>query len=83
MPVEDLPLKSMIEVLETMAAQNNRSQDAVSSALDPGVEGPNMRVTKVREGLVFTIGGPGMFDPMSADIKPPVRTELERLVPTN
>lgn len=81
MPVHDPPLKSMIEILETMAVKDNREQTKISSSTDPGLDGPHVRVTKIREGIVFTIGGPSTFDPFSAEIKPPTRAQIEKLVP--
>ncbi|MCP3905460.1 MAG: OmpA family protein [Planctomycetes bacterium] len=79
MPVPDPPLKSLVEVLETMAQQNDMEQVQNSQNEDPGVRGRHMRVTRIREGIVFTIGGPSTFDALSADVKDDVRAELERL----
>lgn len=78
LPVDDPPLKSVIEQLEEMAVRNYENT-RISNAQDPGVEGPQMRVTKVREGIVFTIGGPSTFDEFSAEIKPAVREQIEKL----
>jgi chemotaxis protein MotB len=79
LPVDDPPLRSLVEVLETMALKNDREQVNVSSNQEPGIDGPQMRVTKIREGIVFTIGGPSTFDPLSAEVKESVRAELEQL----
>lgn len=81
MPVEDLPLKSMIEVLETMALKSEGDVAKVSAAQDPGIDGPKARVTRVRDGLVFTIGGQSSFDPLSAELKPAVREQILQLAP--
>ena len=81
LPVDDPPLKSMVEVLEKMAVKNNQDKTKVSRNVEPGVDGPHMRVTKIREGIMFTIGGPGMFDPASAELKPSVVAEIRKLVP--
>jgi chemotaxis protein MotB len=78
LPVDDPPLRSIIEQLEFMALKNQPETND-SRSPDRGVDGPHMRVTRVREGLVFTIGGPSTFDEGSASIKPEVRGELERL----
>jgi len=78
LPVDDPPLKSVIEQLEQMAVRNYENTK-ISNAQDPGVEGPQLRVTKVREGIVFTIGGPSTFDQFSAQIKPAVREQIEKL----
>ena len=78
LPTDDIPLKSMIEVLEYMAlktySESNVSQNDVA-----GMDGPQMRVTSVRDGLAFVIGGPSTFDEGSAEVKPEVRAELAKL----
>ena len=79
LPVDDPPLKSMIEVLESMAVKNNYEENKVSSSQDRGIDGPQMRVTKIREGIVFTIGGPSTFDPCSAEVKEAVQAEIREL----
>lgn len=81
LPVDDPPLRSMIEVLETMAKKEDNDQSKVSRNQDPGIDGPQMRVTRIREGIVFTIGGPSSFEPYSAEIKPAVREEIRKLAP--
>ena len=79
LPVDDPPLQSLVDVLESMAQKNNRDQNRVSSSQDPGLDGPQMRVTKIREGIVFTIGGPSTFDPFSAQVKDAVQAEIREL----
>lgn len=80
MPVDDPPLKSIIEQMELMAVRNYRDT-TVSQNDAPGMEGPQVRVTRVREGIMFTIGGPSMFEPLSAEVKPRVLEEILRIVP--
>lgn len=79
LPVNDPPLRSLVEVLETMAIKSDHEQLNVSASQDPGIDGPQMRVTKIREGIVFTIGGPSTFDPLSAEVKDAVKAELKKL----
>ena len=79
MPVPDPPLKSLVEVLETMAVENNNSEENVSQSREEGVDGKQMRVTRIREGIVFTLGGPSMFDPLSAEVKENVKEEIRKL----
>lgn len=79
LPVNDPPLRSLVEVLETMAVKSDNEQLNVSANQDPGIDGPQMRVTKIREGIVFTIGGPSTFDPLSAEVKDAVKAELKKL----
>lgn len=77
-PVNDTPLRSMIEKLEDMAMRVYEKSSA-SQADDPGLSGTHVRVSQMREGIIFTIGGPSTFDELSADIKPEVRAQIEKL----
>jgi chemotaxis protein MotB len=79
MPVPDPPLRSLVEILEQMAVENENEEDLVSETRDPGVDGDHVRVTRIREGIVFTIGGPSTFEPLSAEVNPAVRADLEKL----
>lgn len=78
LPVDNPPLRSIIEQLEKMSLKN-MEDSRISQSDSPGIDGPRMRVTKVREGIVFTIGGATGFDELSASIKPEVRAELQKL----
>lgn len=80
-PVDDPPLRSMIEAMEAAALRSTRETTRVSQNTDPGVDGSHARVTRIREGVVFTTGGPQAFDELSAKLKPGVRREIEQLVP--
>jgi flagellar motor protein MotB len=76
--VDETPLRSLIAQLEQLALNNFQEGD---TAGDPGagVQGVHISVTSLEDGIVFTIGGPSTFDEMSADIKPAVARELEKL----
>jgi chemotaxis protein MotB len=78
LPIDDPPVRSIVEQLENMAIKQYQGTKNSQSPIE-SIEGPHMRVKKIREGLMFTIGGPASFDEMSAEIKPPVREELEKL----
>ena len=78
LPVKDPPLRSIIEQLEQLSLKENEDTN-VSQSPTKSIEGAHTRVRKIREGLVFTIGGPSIFDEGSAEIKPEVRMELEKL----
>lgn len=80
-PVDDPPLRSLIETLETVAVQTKRERTTVSANVEPGVDGPNIRVTRVRDGIVFAVGGPSVFEPFSAEVRAETRAEIERLIP--
>ena len=78
LPTDDIPLKSMVEVLESMALRTY-SETKISQNDTRGMDGPNMRVKSVRDGIAFVIGGPSTFDEFSAEVKPAVRDELKKL----
>ena len=78
LPVEDVALRSLIIQLEQLAKsrhQANESSDSVQNSID----GTHTRVTSIRDGVLFTIGGPSTFDEFSAEVKPTVREELAKL----
>jgi len=78
LPLDNPPLRSIVEQLEKMALKNYEDTK-ISQSDTPGIDGPQMRVTKVREGIVFTIGGPSIFDEASADVSDHARRELQKL----
>jgi chemotaxis protein MotB len=78
LPIDNPPLRSIIEQLEKMALKNYEDTKISQSDVQ-GIDGPQLRVTKVREGIVFTLGGPSIFDEASADISDRARMELEKL----
>lgn len=78
LPIDDIPLKSMIEVMESMALKSY-NDTKISQNDVRGMDGPHMRVKSVRDGIAFIIGGPSTFDEFSAEIKESVRAELEQL----
>lgn len=79
LPVDDPPVRSIIEQLEEMMTVKQHPEVNSSVTSTNSITGQRMRVRKLREGVVFTIGGPSMFDEFSAEIKPPVRLEIEKL----
>ncbi len=79
LPINDPPVRSIIEQLEQMAIKRYKDVKSSQSPSD-SIEGVHTRVKKIREGIVFTIGGPSTFDEGSAEVKPAVRIELEKLV---
>ena len=79
LPIDDPPVTSIIEKLEEMMVAMQEKEDRNSQTSTNSIDGTRMRVRKLREGVVFTIGGPSTFDEFSADIKPSVRLEIEKL----
>ncbi len=78
LPIDDPPLKSIIEQLET-AAMRNLKDSRISQNDVPGMDGPQMRVTKVRDGIIFAIGGPSTFEEFSAEVSDEARQQLAKL----
>ncbi len=78
LPTDDIPARSMIEILESMATPTAGDVSATSRSRDDGMEGPNASVTRVAEGVQFTIGGVGLFALHSADVTETGRMELAR-----
>jgi chemotaxis protein MotB len=78
LPVDDPPLKSMIESLEQISrAQMKEKQLSQTSA--QGVKGRRPQVTRVNEGMMFTIGGALMFENGSATLLESAKPELFRV----
>ncbi|MHC4210074.1 MAG: OmpA/MotB family protein [Planctomycetota bacterium] len=78
LPIDDPPVRSIVEQLENMAVKQYEGAKSSQSPVE-SLEGAFTRVKKVRDGLMFTIGGPASFDELSAEIKPSVRRELDKL----
>ncbi|GAB4553714.1 MAG: OmpA family protein [Phycisphaerales bacterium] len=78
MPTDDPPMRSMIELLENIAAQQAQ-QTKVSQAQDRGIKGKQTKVSRVHDGLMFTVGGSLTFEPLSAELKPEAKEELRKI----
>ncbi|MEQ9616910.1 MAG: OmpA family protein [Phycisphaerales bacterium] len=78
LPTDDPPLRSMIEILEAMAQQHFK-KSKVSHSDERGITGKRTRVSRVHDGMMFTIGGNITFDPGSAELKDNARAELEKI----
>ena len=78
MPTDDPPLRSMIQLMEELA-QKSRENSKVSESDTQGVTGKRTRVTKVQEGMMFTIGGHLTFAPGSAVLRDEAKDELLRV----
>jgi len=78
LPINDPPVRSIIEQLEQMAIKQYEDTKTARSPVD-SVDGAFVRVKKIRDGTLFTIGGPATFDEFSAEVKPAIRAELKKL----
>jgi len=78
MPTDDPPLRSMIQLMEELAMKSQR-ETKVSESETRGISGKQTRVTKVQEGMMFTIGGHLTFSPGSAVLREEAKEELLRV----
>ena len=76
----DDPSMSFVELAEEMS-RTVRREPKRSQTTDPGQDGPNREVTRVREGRMFTVGGRVMFEPGSAQLTPDAIDSLRSLLP--
>lgn len=76
-PTRNAPTVSLIQQLETI-----RIPDRIRNrgdAEDPGIEGRDTRISKVREGIEIAIGGQVTFDRFSDQLKPEAKGLLQAL----
>jgi len=78
LPINDPPVRSIIEQLEEMAIKQYEENKTARSPVD-SVDGAFVRVKKIRDGTMFTLGGPAVFDELSAEVTPTIRAELRKL----
>ena len=78
MPTDDPPMRSMIQTLEEIAMKQAQ-ESKVSHTTEQGISGRETKVTRVHDGLMFTIGGSLTFEPGSALLKEGAREELIRV----
>ena len=69
MPTQDNPEMSLIPRLDEVQLQRKKETEH-SNADDPGIDGREREVTKVREGQKFAVGGRITFEPGNADLTP-------------
>jgi len=79
LPTDDDPALSLIERLEAIRMRNERVPNK-SNVKDPGQSGREPRVTAVREGKRYAIGGKILFEPGSAELSEQSRQQLINLV---
>ncbi len=78
-PIDATPLQSVIENMLEVALHREKIPTR-SNAEDPGVDGREVTVKRIREGLQFTVGGLITFEADSADLKPQGREGLDRVI---
>ncbi|MDH3584885.1 MAG: flagellar motor protein MotB [Phycisphaerae bacterium] len=77
-PTQDAPAKSIINRIEAIALHKSKFRKP-SRADDPGVTGKQTTVKRIREGLLFSVGGLVSFEPGSAELLDHARGELAKI----
>ena len=78
-PIDDDPTMSLIERLDAMRLRQEKIPNR-SNTKDPGQEGREPQVTKVREGMMISTGGRLTFEPGSAELTEDAKEGLRQLV---
>lgn len=76
--IDDPPLRSIIEELDKLSLEL-RNKSKVSQSDIEGMEGRDVSVRKVQEGLMFTIGGHLTFAPESAELMDSAKEPLRHV----
>lgn len=71
----DMPAMSLIQRLEEVYLFKKKKVTH-SNTDDPGVEGKDPQITRIREGMLFTQGGRITFEPGSADLSDSAKRNL-------
>ena len=79
LPTDDDPRLTLIEVLEELQRHQDHGRTEMSQAEDPGIDGRQIQVTTVREGMRFVVGGRITFEPRSADLSEQARRQLRQV----
>ncbi len=79
MPVVDDPDMSLIERLKVISLRQQQHRQHASTD-DPGIEGRHTTVTRIRESMMFAVGGRITFEPGSADLSDRARRQLRQEV---
>lgn len=79
LPTEDDPALSLIERLESIRMRQERVPNK-SNVKDPGQSGREPRVTTIREGKKYAVGGKVLFEPESAELSEESKQQLVDLV---
>jgi len=77
-PSEDVPLNTVVQQIIDVFLHKEPVK-TMSQAEDPGVVGKQQTVKRIREGLIFTLGGKLSFEPGSAVLKPQAKEQLAKL----
>lgn len=78
LPIKDSPTQSMIRMLEEIALKS-RTKTKLSQSNTVGMSGQFTRVKRIRDGMMFVLGGNAVFDRESAVLKPPAMESLRSI----
>jgi chemotaxis protein MotB len=76
--VSDPPLRSVIEQLDKLSL-DALDKTKISKSEDPGMDGDDLTVRKIEEGVMFTIGGHLTFDHESARLMESAKAPLREV----
>lgn len=79
LPTQDDPALSLVERLEALRMRQERIPNK-SNVKDPGQSGREPRVTTIREGKRYAVGGKILFEPGSVELTEGARQQLIDLV---
>jgi len=79
LPADDIPTHSMVDILETLSVSAESTSSNPSESNEEGMDGTHARVTRVAEGVQFTIGGIQLFEHQSPEISQAGQAQLARL----
>lgn len=77
-PSKDSPKNSIISMLDQVAL-HKAIHSELSNADDPGVDGKQTTVKRVREGQQVVVGGPVPFEQNSIELSAKTRVQLDRI----
>lgn len=78
LPTKDDPALTLIERLEAVRLQSHREPNP-ANVNDPAMQGRESKVTQIRDGNLFVIGGPVTFEPGSADLSNEAKAKLMKI----
>ena len=78
MPTQENPEMSLIQRLDEVNLQRKKEPEQ-SNADDPGIEGREREVTRVREGQKFAVGGRITFEPGQSELTPLAKRSLRKV----
>lgn len=79
LPTQDDPELSLIQKLEEIEMKQFK-QPSPSEVKDPAIEGDTPEVKTIREGELYAVGGPVLFEPGSAELSDLAKQQLQPVI---